>query len=442
MQEEKGKSAHVLVLLSLCRGHINPMLHFADRLAINGLRATLVVPIQNRGDIGKADPRAVAAACLEYISDGYDDGLPSNFDVEIYRTTFQCVGSKKLLELIARLTVEGPRPVCLIYDSFLSWALELAHAHGLLGATFITQPLAVCLMYCYYGCGLQINPDMCVFLPRMPPLGLRDLPSFIAQPESNPLILEMMLGQFKNMGKADFVLVNSFDKLEEEARKEMVEPWSLKMIRPVLPLAYLNDERPDSSVVYVSFGSLATLPAEQMEEIANALLSSNRPFLWVVKAPYAHQKGGNSLPEGFVEATSEQGLVVPWCPQLHVLAHRGVGCFVTHCGWNSTLEGLSQGVPMVTVPQRSYHPTNAKFVSDVWITGARLEVGNKGFVLKGELERCIREVMEGERGAHIRANAQRWRDQAREAVAEGGPSDNNVKEFVTKVPFLHLDREK
>ncbi|ERN08968.1 hypothetical protein AMTR_s01831p00003710 [Amborella trichopoda] len=361
MEEEKGKSAHVLVLLSLCRGHINPMLHFADRLASNGLRATLVVPIQNRGDIGKADPPAVAAAFLEYISDGYDDGLPSNFDVEIYRTTFQRVGSKKLLELIARLTVEGPRPVCLIYDSFLSWALELAHAHGLLGATFITQPLAVCLMYCYYGCGLQINPDMCVFLPRMPPLGLRDLPSFIAQPESNPLILEMMLGQFKNMGKADFVLVNSFDKLEEEARKEMVEPWSLKMIWPV------------------------------------------------VKAPYAHQKGGNSLPEGFVEATSEQGLVVPWCPQLDVLAHRGVGCFVTHCGWNSTLEGLSQGVPMVTVPQRSYQPTNAKFVSDVWITGARLEVGNKGFVLKRELERCLREVIEGERGAHIRATAQRWR---------------------------------
>ncbi|ERN02494.1 hypothetical protein AMTRI_Chr05g68340 [Amborella trichopoda] len=166
------------------------------------------------------------------------------------------------------------------------------------------------------------------------------------------------------------------------------------------------DERPDSSVVYVSFGSLAALPTEQMEEVADALRSSKRPFLWVVKAPYAHQKGGNSLPEGFMEATSKQGLVVPWCPQLDILAHRAVGCFVTHCGWNSILEALSQGVPMVAVPQWSDQQTNSKFVSDVWKTGMHVEISNKGFVLRGELERFIREVMEGERGAHIRENSQ------------------------------------
>ncbi|KAL4194398.1 hypothetical protein AMTRI_Chr05g68350 [Amborella trichopoda] len=433
MEEEKDKSAHVLVIPSPFPSHINPMLHFADRLASKGLRATLVVAIQNRGDIPKANPPPDASASLEYISDGYDDALPSNFDVEIYKTTLQRVGSEKLLELIARLTVEGMRPVCLIYDLALSWVLEIAHACCSVLDVLLLWPRS------------PDNPDMCVFFPGMPPLGLRDIPSFIAQREGNPSILEMVLSQFKNMGKADFVLVNSFDKLEEEVKKEMVEPWSPKMIGPALPLAYLNDclnwldKRPVSSVVYVPFGSLAALPAEQMEEVAEALHSSKRPFLWVVKLPYAYQKGGNSLPEGFVEATSEQGLVVPWCPQLDVLAHRAVGCFVTHCGWNSTLEALSQGVPMVSVPQWGDQQTNSKFVSDVWKTRTRVEIGDKGFVLRGELERCIREVMEGETGAHIRENAQRWRDLTREAVAEGGSSDNNINEFITKISIHEGD---
>ncbi|ERN15468.1 hypothetical protein AMTR_s00036p00237560 [Amborella trichopoda] len=405
MEEEKDKSAHVLVIPSPFPSHINPMLHFADRLASKGLRATLVVAIQNRGDIPKANPPADASASLEYISDGYDDALPSNFDVEIYKTTLQRVGSEKLLELIARLTVEGMRPVCLIYDLALSWVLEIAHAHGLLGATFITQPVAVCLTYCYYGRGLQIIATCAFFFPECRHW------AYETSPRSSPN-------------------VRAIHQSLKWTRDEQGDPADC--------LNWL-DKRPVSSVVYVPFGSLAALPAEQMEEVAEALHSSKRPFLWVVKLPYAYQKGGNSLPEGFVEATSEQGLVVPWCPQLDVLAHRAVGCFVTHCGWNSTLEALSQGVPMVSVPQWGDQQTNSKFVSDVWKTRTRVEIGDKGFVLRGELERCIREVMEGETGAHIRENAQRWRDLTREAVAEGGSSDNNINEFITKISIHEGD---
>ncbi|ERN20299.1 hypothetical protein AMTR_s00066p00178280 [Amborella trichopoda] len=130
---------------------------------------------------------------------------------------------------------------------------------------------------------------------------------------------------------------------------------------------------------------MAVLPTEQMEEIANALGSSKRPVLWVVRPPLAHLKGGNSLLEGFVEAKPEQGLVVPLCPQLDVLAHRAIGCFATHCRWNSTLEGL--GVSMITAPLRSDQPTNSKFVSDVWEMGLRVGVDQNEVFRREELER-------------------------------------------------------
>ncbi|ERN20301.1 hypothetical protein AMTR_s00066p00178410 [Amborella trichopoda] len=185
---------------------------------------------------------------------------------------------------------------------------------------------------------------------------------------------------------------------------------------------------------------MAALSAEQMEEIASALRLSKWPFLWVVRPPLEHQKGGNSLPEGFAEATSKQGLVVPWCSQLDVLAHQAVGCFVTHCGWNSKLEGLSQGVPMIAAPLWSDQQTNSKFISDVWEVGVRVEVDENEVLRRGELERCIKEFMEGERGDQLRKNAHKWRDLAREAMNEGGSSDNNTKEFAAMVSNGHFNK--
>lgn len=130
-------------------------------------------------------------------------------------------------------------------------------------------------------------------------------------------------------------------------------------------MEWLNS-RPKRSVVYVSSGSLVDLEAEQMKELASALTRSNSYFLWVVRTSEA-----DKLPKGFTKetTTSEKGLVVAWSPQLEVLANDAVGCFIRHCGWNSTLEALSLGVPMVAIPQWSDQTTNAKYVMDVWKIG-------------------------------------------------------------------------
>nr|XP_010936372.1 UDP-glycosyltransferase 74E2-like [Elaeis guineensis] len=185
------------------------------------------------------------------------------------------------------------------------------------------------------------------------------------------------------------------------------------------------DAKPPGSVVYVSFGSFASLGVEEMEELACGLKASDKYFLWVVRAPEK-----KTLPRDFIEEPPEKGLVVKWSPQLVVLAHEAVGCFATHCGWNSTLETLSLGVPVVAMPLWTDQPTNAKYVEDIWGVGRRVRAGKKRIFMRDEVEMCIREVMDGEKSEEIRKNSRRLRDLAKKALREGGSSDQNLNELV------------
>lgn len=186
-------------------------------------------------------------------------------------------------------------------------------------------------------------------------------------------------------------------------------------------------QKPAGSVIYVSFGSMVCFSTEQMKEIALGLMGSGSNFLWVI--PDLERK---NIPKELVEEMSSggRGLVVNWIPQLEVLSNRAVGCFLTHCGWNSTLEALCLGVPMVAMPQWTDQPVNAKFVEDVWKVGIRVEVDENGIVTREEIESCLREAMEKDLGREMRINAKKWKELAIEAVSQGGTSDNDINEFV------------
>lgn len=223
------------------------------------------------------------------------------------------------------------------------------------------------------------------------------------------------------------------------------------MVGPMVPSAYLDQQidgdttygaslwkptnecfkwletKPAKSVIYVSFGSMAEISTQQIEEIAWGLKASGKHFLWVAKEPE------KKLPKEFLNSMGETGLVVTWCDQLEVLGTQAVGCFVTHCGWNSTLEGLSLGVPVVGVPQGSDQPTNAKFLEEVWRVGVRAKRNEDGMVTREELEMSIREVMVGEKSEEIGRNALKWRKTAKKAVSIGGSSDKNINVFVEKL---------
>lgn len=204
--------------------------------------------------------------------------------------------------------------------------------------------------------------------------------------------------------------------------------YGINIFKPITDscLNWLNRQKV-RSVIYVSFGSLAKLSVDQTQELAYALKTVNKPFLWVVRASEE-----DKLPENFINETCEKGMVVSWCPQLEVLSHRALGCFVTHCGWNSTLEALSLGIPLVAMPQWADQSTNAKFVEDVWEIGVRAQVDEeKELVRQEEIVRCVRHIMEGKGRERIRMNVMEWQENAMDAVDIGGSSDRNIDEFVT-----------
>jgi pathogen-inducible salicylic acid glucosyltransferase len=231
----------------------------------------------------------------------------------------------------------------------------------------------------------------------------------------------------------------------------MGRTWDAKTIGPCIPTSYLDNQlvpdmhygfhlfnpttsctawldcKEQNSVVYISFGSLSSLSAIQMENVAWGIYNSGKPFLLVVRSTEAPK-----LPEGFAEMAKERGIIVPWSSQLEILRHDAVGCFVTHCGWNSTLEAISLGVPMVAMPQWSDQPTNAKYIEAVWQVGLRVKADEEGLVGAKEIERCVREVMEGESHHEFRRNASKLRKRAKEAMGEIGSSTANVVEFVAK----------
>ncbi|KAF8388477.1 hypothetical protein HHK36_027149 [Tetracentron sinense] len=329
------------------------------------------------------------------------------------------------------------------------------------------QPATLLAFYYYYFNGYRDvitsnsnDPSYCVELPGLPLLSSRDLPSFFLPSNTYGTLLPTLQEQFQKLeGEAKpILLVNTFDALEVHSMRA-VDRFNLIGIGPLIPSAFLDgkdpsdksfggdlfhgseeyymewlNSKPESSVIYVSFGSMIVLSKPQMEEIGKGLLESRRPFLWVIRQPKNETEEDGKTELNNIEELRREGMIVPWCSQVEVLSHPSVGCFVTHCGWNSTLESLVTGVPVVAFPQWTDQWTNAKLLEDVWKTGVRVRM-NEGEEIVGsdEIKRCLETVMGGERGKEMKRNAMKWKDLAMEAVKEGGSSDRNLREFVDEV---------
>lgn len=444
-------NGHVLLIPYPSQGHINPILQFAKRLASKGVKATVATTTYTVKSIH------AAAVSVEPISDGFDEGgFAQAKRADVYLRSFEANGSRTLSGVIAKYEGTAHPVNCVVYDSFFPWVLDVARRHGVHGAAFFTNSAVVCAVFAHVHGGnlavpVVVGEEEDVVLPGIPPLKGQDLPSYLTAPESYPAYFSMLMKQFSNVATADWVFGNTFYELEGEVMACVSDVWPAKLIGPMVPSSYLDgfiegddgygsslwkpigeeaqkwlETRPNHSVVYVSFGSMVSLSPNQMDELAWALIDSCLDFLWVVR-----ESEQGKLPDGFSDAvTRGKGLVVSWCNQLEVLAHRAVGCFVTHCGWNSTLELLSLGVPAVAMPQFTDQFTDAKFIEDVWRVGVRPRLNEFGTVDREELGRCIKEVMEGERSEEIKRNAWRWRELAKGAISKGGSSDRVINDFV------------
>ncbi|KAK9138489.1 hypothetical protein Sjap_009083 [Stephania japonica] len=478
---------HFIVFTTPFQGHINPTLQLSKRLANLGAQVTFVTSISAHHRMFK-DKNNATSICSDYaspitfapFSDGYDNGFQQGDDPQQFLSEFKHNGSKALSKLIRSLSTDPNRSVtCLICSFLYPWILELGREHGVKTAMLWIQPAMVFGIYYYYFNGYKdkILPEnvaneedylcSCVELPGLPKLTCRDLPSFLLPSNIYKSSLTMFEEQFQGLNREDYkprVLINSFDALEAEALKTLDGKVDIKAIGPLVPSAFLDGNDPsdthfgadlfelssinylqwlnskdEASVVYVSFGSLAVLKRQQIEEIASGLIKISRPFLWVFR-PQAiggeeEEDEIKSLIDGINREEEQQGLIVPWCSQIQVLSHSSVGCFVSHCGWNSTLESLVVGVPVVAFPQWTDQGTNAKLIEDVWRTGVRVKVSKQeeNLVESEEIKRCVEMVMGKERGAEMRQNAEKWKDLARKAVGSGGSSDRNLMEFLKEM---------
>lgn len=447
------KKGHILLIPYPSQGHINPMLQFSRRLASKGLKTTLAIT----KFISTTFKPQSSTVQIATISDGCDHGgFAEAKNVNDYLLRVKTTGTKSLDDLITQYK-NTPHPIdCVVYDAFFPWALDVAHQHGLTGAAFFTQNCAVNYIYYNVDQGLLHVPISSepVSIPGLPLLELRDMPSFIYVSGSYPAYFEMLLSQFLNLEKADFVLVNTFYELEPEVVDTMSKVCPLLTIGPTIPSTYLDKRieddtlygldlfkvdatsttaewlrnKPRGTVVYVSFGSMGDLSIQQMEELAWGFKNSGFYFLWVVRDSEKEKLRGEVL-----TAVTDKMLVIGWCPQMEVLSNPAIGCFFTHCGWNSTIEALSLGVPMVGMPQWTDQTTDAKFIEDVWKVGVRVRVEEDGIVKRSEIEGRIREVMEGEKGKEMKENAKKWKELAVKSVCNGGSSDKNIDEFVSKL---------
>ncbi|GMY29000.1 UDP-glycosyltransferase 74E2-like [Fagus crenata] len=452
MEEERAYCAHVVVLPFHGQGHINPMLQFSKRLASKGLKITVATVLSNTKSMQTGGGSITLESIYDDLTEGGFGG-PTGFKGFFDR--FEASGTRVLAVLIKKLENSKYPVKCLVYDANLPWALNIAKQLGVSGAAFFTQSCAA--IASYYPMHVELSEGQLTMpafsMPGLPTPKLPNLPSLGSDTGRYSPIIRHILNQFSNIEKADWVLFNSFDKLEEEVVKWMANLWPVRTIGPTVPSFYLDKRveadreygfnlyKPNSetcmkwlntkepgSVVYVSFGSAASLNAEQMTEMACALRQTSYNFLWVVKATE-----DSNLPNNFMEETSGKGLKVRWCPQLEVLAHHAVGCFITHCGWNSTVEALSFGVPMVGMPQFLDQMTNAYFVEKVWAVGVQPKVNENGLATREEIDKCIKEVMHGERGQEIKKNAMQWKEFAKEAVDESGSSDKYINEIIAKI---------
>ncbi|KAK3221648.1 hypothetical protein Dsin_008673 [Dipteronia sinensis] len=474
----EGKEVRVLMVTLALQGHLNPTLRFAKRLVSKGVHVTLAtteVSLQSKSPLGCTTIAAhdhddqSPRVHFEFFSDGLDDvDADRRNDSEFYFESLKTKGSINLSNLITKLTNgdKNKKFSCIIINPFTPWAADIALQHEIPCAVLWIQACTVFSIYYHYFKHQHLfphtleNPNDVVSLPAIPVLQVKELPSFIL-PDS-PLMKKLLSDLFQRLDNIKWVLGNSFDALEIDVVASMAS-----IDAPIIPIGPLVspfmfgkeetvagnvdiwrvedscieflDKKPISSVVYISFGSINVLTQDQMDSVATALKNSNRPFLWVIK-PLEKNFGMKSgeLPTEFLEETKDRGLVVKWCPQERVLMHRSIACFVTHCGWNSTLETVVAGVPVVAYPKWSDQPTDAKLLVDVLKMGVKMRIygDDDGVFSDGVVERCIAEVTDVGlklKATEMKKRAVALKEAAKKAVDDGGSSDMNMDRFISEI---------
>ncbi|KAL4354341.1 hypothetical protein GQ457_06G009330 [Hibiscus cannabinus] len=203
------------------------------------------------------------------------------------------------------------------------------------------------------------------------------------------------------------------------------------------------DSQETNSVIYACLGSISTLRSPELIELGLGLEASDKPFIWVLRG---NNTTSNQVEEwmkgdGFEERTKGRGLVIKgWAPQVLILSHPAIGGFLTHCGWNSTIEGISAGLPLITLPLIGDHFCNEKLAVQILKIGVSLGsdkptmAGDEtsAFMLRKEnVKNAIHQMMD--EGMERRKGVKEFGEMAKKAVEMGGSSYRNITHLIQDI---------
>ncbi|KAL0863604.1 hypothetical protein Bca101_042722 [Brassica carinata] len=404
---------HVVAMPWPGRGHINPMMNFCKRLLFRdpNLIVTFVVTEEWLGFIGsEPKPDRIHFATLPNLIPselvrannftGFIDAIYTNLE-------------EPFEHLLDRLS--SPPPTVIISDTFVVWAVRVGTRRNIPVASFWTESATILSLFTHsdllaaHG-HFPVDPseskedEVVDYIPGLSPTRLRDLPEIYHgfSHQLEPKAVDFFASKF------DFPVYTTgplipFEELA--AGNDVSKPEYIQWL----------DEQPESSVLYISQGSFLSVSEAEMEEIVGGVRESGVRFLWVAR-------GGESKLRRLLK--------------LRVLCHAAVGGFWTHCGFNSTLEGIYSGVPMLTFPLFWDQFLNAKMIVEDWRVGMRIKSNKKTeLIRRDEIKELVKRFMDGEseEGKEMRLRACDLSEICCGSVVKTGSSDVNIDSFLKDI---------
>ncbi|XP_015950322.1 scopoletin glucosyltransferase [Arachis duranensis] len=470
---------HIFFFPFLAHGHMIPTVDMAKLFASRGAKATIITTPINEPFIFKTIEKAkthgkgsIHIKTVEFRP--VDFGLPEGCDnVDFIRSSDKIPlffeATRFLQEPFERLLIQH-NPDCVVSDMFYPWTTDSAAKFGIPRIMFHgTNFFFMCVSEStrLYEPHKNVSSDSEYFvIPNLPDeikMTRMQMPPFALHNEGKGThpIAKLSKEAIESEKKSYGTVVNSFYELEKDYADHFRNVLGRKAWH-IGPLFLINkddtqdkaqrrkdasideneclkwlDTKKPNSIVYVCFGSIANFPDSQLRDIAIGLEASGQHFIWVVKK--SKEDGDEWLPEGFEKRMEGKGLIIRgWAPQVLILEHQAIGAFVTHCGWNSTLEAVTAGVPMVTWPIAAEQFYNEKLVTEILKIG--VPVGAKkwlrliGDTVKWEaVEKGVKKIMVGEEAEEMRNKAKVLSQLAKSAVEKGGSSYSDLDALIVEL---------
>ncbi|WVY93138.1 hypothetical protein V8G54_032226 [Vigna mungo] len=466
------------------QGHINPLFKLAKLLHLRDFHITFVHTNYNHKRYLKSRGPDALRGLPDFRFETIPDGLPpldDDADGDVSQHIPSLCDSirnnflQPFRQLLARLnhsatTGLNPPVTCLVSDCFVTFPIQAAKELEI--PVLLLSPLSAAALWSFMHYGTLVERGIVPLkdesyltngyletkmdcIPGLENYRLKDLPDFLRTTDPNDVMLNFFIEETVKIPSGSAIVFNSFDELERDAMNAIYSSSIFPSVYTIGPFPLLLNQSPQNhlasslgsslwkentdclewlesreagTVVYVNFGSITVMSAEQMLEFAWGLANSKKPFLWIIR-PDLVTGGSVILSSEYVNETRDRSLIASWCPQEKVLNHPSVGGFLTHCGWNSTTESICAGVPMLCWPFFADQPTNCRYMCSEWEIGIEIDNNAK----REEVEKLVNELMVGEKGKKMREKTMQLKKKAEDVTRPGGSSYVNLDKIIKEV---------